>query len=485
MANIDLVKSTNPAWVKVSDSASSGGSVFHPVKLLDRASRAEFDARRAELAKAGIAAGAFVREYGESSEQLSEQVFHNIVLVANAGKIFWFGDAIWQKWASFGGQHWAVPTMDEADTLVGGGRWVDFRLVKRELDSGHSACICWSNSTGANEVSGIACEKFYSLGGVQGIGYPVTGNCHTANNDGRFTHFRRAYVNDEPSTIFVPRDWKQAWHVHGAIWQLYNQMGMERSPLGFPKSDEFGPYDGAYPERRQYFEGGTVIWTPTLGAFIETPAYSIIYRGLNVVHMGADNTGDANSEYYFIAGAIPRVNPSASSIVRMPEHALEYGDLRTGRWRHDNVLVYAGNADSVLLTISGAERDTGDPNKYLALIQEGSKKAIGAALTALGALLGGVGAAVGSVAGSPLSAVLGDGLGTLINSVLDTGDDPLNSVAVPLGFQTIRQYLDQPPAQAPARRGDGSPAAPMPYHFKVRMRGGGHELDLFFEIVRG
>lgn len=455
------------------------------VYRLPGATPEEFHQRHAELEASGFRFGRKLQEAVASPDpsRLVEQVFENGTLVETFNGIYLIRGAIRDRWVQLGGRNWGLPMNDETDAEVRGGRFNNFHLQAARRHP--NAAIYWSRYTGAHEISGIIYNKFVALGGVKSIGFPTNGNAVTPNNNGSYVHFKRVLVDDAVSSIYYSRGDSEAFVVHGDIRRLWSSMGWELSALGYPTSDEFGSYKAPNPERRQYFAGGTMIWRPTTGSFIETQDYQIRFSGFRCIR-GDDGVFDSNGvEYYFVVGAVPRVLPETASSTKLPLNNIEYEKMRPGRWRHADVVVYRGNSDSLVLTLTGAERDTGDPNKYLPIIEEATKKAAGAIITAVAGLAGGVGTAAGAAVGAPLGDLIGKEVGKIINDALDTGDEKLDPVGISLGVQAIRHYMSIPPFMAPARTAEGLPAAPIPYHFATRMRSSDNEVELFFEVRRG
>lgn len=462
-------------------------SRLHRMLRLGTAGADAFESRIAALAGAGIHAGRLLVErplLAEFPGKIARRDYQHLTLIVNDGVIRLIRSPIREKWEALGGEEWGVPAGDEAPTGLGDGRQVLFDLLKpSEVGGGLKAAILWCGVTSAALLTGVIYDSFVARGGVHVVGYPTEQGTVPAlpDRNGWICRFRRAFLDDATSTICVRGKGRDAFHVYGDIHRLWMAMGGHASPLGFPKSEEFGE---PAVERRQYFDDGTVIWRPATGSFVEMPPWQIRFRGLRVVRTEGDGA-TANVEYYAFVGALPRIPSDGTRTTKLPPNAAEYADLRTGRWRHDDVVVYAGTADSLVLALSGAERDRGDPNAYLPAIEAATKKAVGAAVTALGGLLGGAGAAIGKVAGEPIADLLGKEIAGAINDALDTGDDQLPPRALPLNLATIRGYLASAPAEAPARDRDGNALDPIPHHFVVDLSGNGHWLELYFEVRHG
>lgn len=116
--------------------------------------------------------------------------------------------------------------------------------------------IYWSPQTGAFEVHGLIRVKWAQLGGVRSfLGYPITDETGTPDGIGRYNHFQGGSIYWTPKT--------GAHEVHGAIRDRWAKMGWERSPLGYPVSDEKTPPNGH--GRYSEFQGGHILWTPEGG----------------------------------------------------------------------------------------------------------------------------------------------------------------------------------------------------------------------------
>jgi hypothetical protein len=99
------------------------------------------------------------------------------------------------------------------------------------------------------------------------VGQPTSDFSYTGNG-GFGRHFQNA-------SIF----WTESFgakEVHGAIRERYQQMGGERSYLGYPQTNELSSV-GANGEEVRYsnFQGGTIFWTAARGAFM-LPSFSPI-----------------------------------------------------------------------------------------------------------------------------------------------------------------------------------------------------------------
>lgn len=117
--------------------------------------------------------------------------------------------------------------------------------------------IYYHPSTGAHEVHGLIKSRWKSLGWERSfLGYPKTDETATPDGIGRFNHFQGGSIYWSPST--------GAWEVHGAIRSKYSSLGWERSFLKYPLTNENTCPDGV--GRYNHFQGGSIYWSPSTGA---------------------------------------------------------------------------------------------------------------------------------------------------------------------------------------------------------------------------
>ncbi|WP_433028040.1 galactose oxidase-like domain-containing protein [Actinomycetospora sp. CA-053990] len=110
-----------------------------------------------------------------------------------------------------------------------------------------------------------------ALGGDGGLlGAPTGPELSTPDGIGRFRHYLRGSVYWSPVT--------RAHEVHGAIAAAWSGMGWERSPLGYPLTDELGTPDGV--GRFNLFQNGAIYWTPGTGAFEVRGAIHVLWAQL-------------------------------------------------------------------------------------------------------------------------------------------------------------------------------------------------------------
>ena len=157
---------------------------------------------------------------------------------------------IFRKWGSMGWERsfLGYPTTDWTTTGKGDGKFVFFR----------GGLIMWSPSTDAHEVHGAILAEYAYIGYEQSVvGYPLTDESGCADGVGRYNHFQTGSIFWSPNT--------GAHETNGIIDQQYASMGYERSPLGYPLTDE---QPAEHPEdRMNLFQNGEIHWQGTGGNF--------------------------------------------------------------------------------------------------------------------------------------------------------------------------------------------------------------------------
>lgn len=117
--------------------------------------------------------------------------------------------------------------------------------------------IYWTPELGAHEVHGAIRVKWAQLGGERGVlGYPVTDELGCGPGNGRYNHFLGGSIYWTPEL--------GAHEVHAQIRDKWAEMGWQSSSLGYPTSDV-----RSEPDRLSAsFQGGTIVWTPAGGAVV-------------------------------------------------------------------------------------------------------------------------------------------------------------------------------------------------------------------------
>jgi hypothetical protein len=160
-----------------------------------------------------------------------------------------------------------------AEQVDGRVRFRDFRELDGDGVPHPSFRLYWSAATGVHRLSvgrNPACpapellDAYLRLGGHSSpLGPPSSDDACTADGRGRFAHFGTA------GSIYST-DRTGAHSVSGAIRAKWVSMGLERSTLGYPTSDEFDISGG----RRSTFEHGRIDYDAATGAVTVFPTTS-------------------------------------------------------------------------------------------------------------------------------------------------------------------------------------------------------------------
>ena len=114
-----------------------------------------------------------------------------------------------------------------------------------------------TNLSNFRDVRGAIFARYNSLGGPQGfLGKPTTSETPTPDKPGRFNHFQGGSIYWSPTT--------GAWEVQGAIQAEWAFLGWENSFLGFPVTNENTTPNGL--GKYNVFQGGSIYWSPQTGA---------------------------------------------------------------------------------------------------------------------------------------------------------------------------------------------------------------------------
>ena len=117
--------------------------------------------------------------------------------------------------------------------------------------------VYWSPETGAHAVYGAIFAKWAELHWEQGfLGFPITDELAHPDGRGRFNDFQGGTIYWTPQL--------GAHEIHGRIRDNWARLGGTRSLLGYPVTDETST-----PDRRgrfNHFERGSMYWTPQTDA---------------------------------------------------------------------------------------------------------------------------------------------------------------------------------------------------------------------------
>ena len=173
--------------------------------------------------------------------------------------------------------------------------------------------IYWTPVTGAHIVWGGILNKWRSMGGERSpLGYPMTDEMTTPDGQGRYNHFQGGSIYWTPDT--------GPHIVWGAIRDLWASLGWERSYLGYPVTDELAPPGKL---RCQKFQKGAITFTPQDGAK-ELPRADTYYLiGINSFHIGCTRSKFTDTDHIKIVVAIDGV-----PLQDLP--VMHVGDVRDG-----------------------------------------------------------------------------------------------------------------------------------------------------------
>jgi aldose sugar dehydrogenase len=125
--------------------------------------------------------------------------------------------------------------------------------------------VYWKRDTGAREVHGAIYSKWKELGLERSdFGYPITNIEPTPQKDGSFVAFEGGAAIGGAAIYWSPLT--GAHEIHGGIYEKWKSMGLERSFLGYPITDERSILEGKGAV--SYFQGGAILWTPETGPFV-------------------------------------------------------------------------------------------------------------------------------------------------------------------------------------------------------------------------
>jgi uncharacterized protein with LGFP repeats len=226
--------------------------------------------------------------------------------VWSGGRTRWLWGGIRATWLAAGGARGTlgVPTMEEAVTPSGGGRYVEFsggtviwtpsagsvvlagaigtrwtaaggltssmglpQAAPNATSDGRGQILRFTSgasilqATGATRaflVQGGVGDRWTVLGGVSGLGMPVTDETALGTGTGVYQLFAKGKIIWSSSTGAQP--------IFGGIGGAYDAAGAEWSRLGLPTSGEYGIAGGA----RQDFQRGWITWNAGTGAITTT-----------------------------------------------------------------------------------------------------------------------------------------------------------------------------------------------------------------------
>ena len=206
--------------------------------------------------------GAYWSSLGGASSFLGPCVGPEGPVTGGAAQVFQGGTVYWSHTTGAHEVHGSIRTtydrLDAADSVVGLPITRELRTVPYTGAYNHfqRGSIFWSPSTGAHEVRGSIRARWQALGWEKSpLGYPTTDETPTASGTGASHRFQRGAIYWSGAT--------GAHEVRNGIAALYAQLGAERGPLGYPVRGEVATpvLTGSYSA----FQGGAIYWSPATG----------------------------------------------------------------------------------------------------------------------------------------------------------------------------------------------------------------------------
>ena len=315
-------------------------------------------------------------------------------------------------------------------------------------------CLYYKSSTKIFEIHGDIYKKWVKLGGAK-FGRPDTNEDPCVDGTGRFNHFENG-----TKTIF--------WHpstganaVWGDIKVRWNELGWERSYLGYPTSDEVDFPDGG---RVNAFQRGAIYWWPDTGA-IDMNDVAVHYTGLMCFEESDRDQSSNCDEPYVVIGL---VTPFGSGAYQ----SRTYADVDTNESFPDLMEIYRGKPNGISITFRLMEHDEGNRNAYTADIAKAMTAVHSAGTLALG-FIPVVGAGIAAVVG-PLIQKFIPGLAKSVNGLLGFGDDEIGRQTITLTGKEMIQA---------ARRGNFTQRGIGFKFASNQLRGGGSNYKVYFGLV--
>ncbi|WP_447725965.1 LGFP repeat-containing protein [Sphingomonas koreensis] len=307
---------------------------------------------------------------------------------------------------------------DKYDQLGGEavfGPWPVGGLRAKKLTFGGQSLVYNSERGAAFHIKGAIHERWLALGGKW---IPETDETTTPDGVGRYNHFQGG------CSIYWHPD-TGAWGVWGDIRKRWAELGWELGYLGYPTSDEGDIDEGG---RANSFQHGWIYWWGDTGA-IDLRGIVLSYVGFYAYSESDHDQSSGSDEPYCIFTMV------------VPKH--ETWSLRTKVYdgvddqsaRPDRLELYRGPAYGMTLGVVGMEKDMGNPDANLELVQTAVKTnhEVGKFLLQFIPLVGPI---ISKVAGPALDGLMPK-LGAGIASLLDLGDDVVGEVSLPLSTKRL------------------------------------------------
>ena len=187
----------------------------------------------------------------DTGGRFSEFTGGSVVWTPSAGAVVFTGP-IGTRWAAEGGVDSALGLPQNAPKATSDGRGQVVRF------SSGASILQTTGATQAFLVRGGVGDRWTVLGGVSGLGLPVTDETNLGTGAGVYQVFAKGKIFWSPTT--------GAQAVYGAIGAAYDALGAEYSRLGLPTRAEYNVPGGT----RADFQHGELSWSSTTGAITAT-----------------------------------------------------------------------------------------------------------------------------------------------------------------------------------------------------------------------
>ncbi len=281
----------------------------------------------------------------------------------------------------------------------------------------NTCSIYWSPGTGAAAIMGEIRKKWASLGWERSpLGYPVTDELPTPDGVGRFNHFMNA-----GSIYWSPNTGANT--IDGDIREKWGTLGWETSYLGYPTTDTLDLPEGG---RVNEFEHGGIYWWGDIGA-IDLRDVVVHYTGLHC--LGTTDGPGSDEPYAIMSVSTPKFADTLRTRIYEDE------DVDDGDSVPDLLEIYRGRAYGINISSVLMEHDYGDPDKYKKQIHDVvmGVHAVGTGALGLIPLVGPVAAAIaGPVLGTLMPSISG-----AINDLFDWDDNRVGASTLTLSAKQM------------------------------------------------
>ncbi len=315
-------------------------------------------------------------------------------------------------------------------------------------------CLYYKAGDQIFEIHGDIYKKWVTLGGKT-WGKPDTDESPCVDGTGRFNHFE----NGRKTIFWHPSTGANA--VEGDIKTRWNELGWERSYLGYPTSNEEPCADGG---RVNSFQHGGIYWWPDTGS-MDINDVAVQYTGLVCYEESDWDQSSDSDEPYVVIGV---VTPLETGAYQTPT----YSNVDSGDRIPSLMDIYRGKPNGIAVTVRVMEHDKGDRNKYTQDIAKAMTAAHSAGTLALG-FIPVVGAGIAAVVGPLIQKFIPD-IAKSVNGLLGFGDDEIGRQTIAL---TGKEMILAARRQNSTQQGIG-------YKFASKnLKGGGSNYKVYFSIV--